>query len=100
MFTTGRSMSGYWLTPSRVNAMPPNTINAIISIHAKTGRLMEIEARLMLLAPPFGGRGRRRRRLLHDDLGAVGDRRGSRHDQRLPGRQPLEDFHDSLAHEQ
>src|SRR6185503_15921186 len=99
MVTTGRSMSGYWLTPSRVNAIPPKTISAIISIHAKTGRLIEIEARLMLLVRSLrgaGGRRRRRRRGLHDDLGAVGDRRRPRHDQRLPGRQPFEDFDDSF----
>src|SRR5207247_6118392 len=96
MVTMGRSMSGYWLTPRRVKAMPPKTISAIISIHAKTGRLIEIEARLMLLLHRLHG-SLGWRRFLHAHVHAVGERRGPRHHEGVARHQPLQDLHHAFA---
>ena len=54
--TTGKSTSGIWLTPRRMNEMPPKMMSAAISIQAKTGLRIEMSERFMGPTPRWGRR--------------------------------------------
>src|SRR6185436_17536821 len=80
---TGKSTSGFWLTPRRAKPIPPKTIRPAISIQAKTWLRIEMSESVTLRSPGSLGGARRGggdhldRRAVAQDVPPVGDHLGA-----------------------